>query len=616
MEIVYVYTKKRSDFGRQCNFSDRPAELHFDVGPDEKLMHDYVERNPCNVGIQCVAEMSEHEVNTERFETESRGINHVEGGWPKDINPAEIEQTTRFRKKVEKDETYTNIIQNLGGVMEHTIQQNNAIDIYEEYFLEAGLDSSNEPPSAKTINVFRDPNEVKRTATNISWYPDGPKKLAVAYSILEFQKSTHETCLDSYIWDIESPNKPELALKPISPIICLEYNPKDPHILVGGCYNGQLGYWDTRKGSHPIEMTPIEKSHRDPVYKVVFIQSKTGAECFSTSTDGQVFWWDIRKLGEPTESLKLIPNIKESSRPLGGVSLEYEPTMPTKFMVGTEQGSVLSCNRKAKTANDKIVAVYNQHFGPIYSVQRNPFFPKNFLTIGDWTARIWSEDIRESSVMWTKQHSTYLTDGCWSPVRPAVFFTSRMDGCLDVWDYLFKQNDPTLSIQVCDEALHSLRVQDQGRLVACGSHDGTTTLLELSDGLCTIARNEKVAMTAMFERETRREKILESRHREMRLKERSRSQQDKEEPERVEEVDEDYIERAEKEFYKIIEVEKKTRETKESAANNALVEAKKALENDALPLDDNPEKVDENANKEDTEVADKDEKDDNGTVDR
>ena len=43
---------------------------------------------------------------------------------------------------------------------------------------------------------------------------------------------------------------------------------------------------------------------------------------------------------------------------------------------------------------------------------------------------------------------SYMTDGCWSPVRPAVFFTTKMDGTLDVWDYLFKQNDPTLSIQV------------------------------------------------------------------------------------------------------------------------------------------------------------------------
>ena len=40
---------------------------------------------------------------------------------------------------------------------------------------------------------------------------------------------------------LENPNKPELTIKPISPLVCLEYNPKDSHILVGGCYNGQIG---------------------------------------------------------------------------------------------------------------------------------------------------------------------------------------------------------------------------------------------------------------------------------------------------------------------------------------------------------------------------------------
>lgn len=63
---------------------------------------------------------------------------------------------------------------------------------------------------------------------------------------------------------------------------------------------------------------------------------------------------------------------------------------------------VVSCNRKAKTAAEKIVCTYEGHHGPVYALQRNPFFPKNFLTVGDWTARIWSEDIKESSVMWTK----------------------------------------------------------------------------------------------------------------------------------------------------------------------------------------------------------------------
>lgn len=51
-----------------------------------------------------------------RFESESRGINHVEGGWPKDLNPEDMEATIRYRKKVEKDEHYQNTILQIAGV--------------------------------------------------------------------------------------------------------------------------------------------------------------------------------------------------------------------------------------------------------------------------------------------------------------------------------------------------------------------------------------------------------------------------------------------------------------------------------------------------------------------
>ena len=54
-----------------------------------------------------------------------------------------------------------------------------------------------------------------------------------------------------------------------------------------------------------------------------------------------------------------------------------------------------------------------------------------------------------------------------------------------------------IMFQVCDESLNALRVQEHGRLVACGSHSGTVTLLELSDGLCNIQRNEKASVTAV-----------------------------------------------------------------------------------------------------------------------
>lgn len=41
-------------------------------------------------------------------------------------------------------------------LMEHCVKQNNAINIYEEYFEEEEIvEVEDEPPSAKTINVIR-----------------------------------------------------------------------------------------------------------------------------------------------------------------------------------------------------------------------------------------------------------------------------------------------------------------------------------------------------------------------------------------------------------------------------------------------------------------------------
>ena len=48
------------------------------------------------------------------------------------------------------------------------------------------------------------------------------------------------------------------------------------------------GIFDTRKGSTAVEQSLIENSHRDPAYKTIWLQSKSGTEFFSGSTDGKV----------------------------------------------------------------------------------------------------------------------------------------------------------------------------------------------------------------------------------------------------------------------------------------------------------------------------------------
>ena len=209
------------------------------------------------------------------------------------------------------------------------------------------------------------------------------------------------------------------TLRPEHPIVCLEYNQKDPNSLVSGMFNGQVAVWDMRKGHEPVELSVIENSYRDPVHNVLWINSKSGTEFFGSSTDGQVKWWDTRKLSEPTETLIIDLSKEEQTmaNALGASCLEYEPTIPTRFMVGTEQGKVISCNRKGKTPQEKMVGKFSAHYGPVLALQRNPAFLKNFLTVGDWTARIWSEDCKESSIMWTSFHKALLTDGAWSPTR-------------------------------------------------------------------------------------------------------------------------------------------------------------------------------------------------------
>ena len=130
---------------------------------------------------------------------------------------------------------------------------------------------------------------------------------------------------ESYIWDVEYPNAPDSKIIPPSPLVCLKYNPKDQHGLIGGMYNGLVAVWDVRKGPHPVDTSMIEKSHREAVFSVAWMSSKTGTEFFSTSTDGQVLWWDTRKLSEPMEGMSLDP--EKNGNIVGGTSLDFESTM-------------------------------------------------------------------------------------------------------------------------------------------------------------------------------------------------------------------------------------------------------------------------------------------------
>ena len=68
--------------------------------------------------------------------------------------------------------------------------------------------------------------------------------------------------------------------------------------------------------------------------------------------------------------------------------MEYEATIPSRYMLGSTLGTVLACSRKAKEPQETILNTYRAHHGPVRALQRNPLFPKNFLTAGDRSMKV------------------------------------------------------------------------------------------------------------------------------------------------------------------------------------------------------------------------------------
>ena len=270
----------------------------------------------------------------------------------------------------------------------------------------------------------------------------------------------NESCTDAFIFNLEHTNKPIMTLASPDHLTAIDYNEKTPSLVGGACYRGQVCWWDDRSGPSPEGMTSFESSHYDAVYFLRWM-GKTGTEFFTGSADGFVKWWDIRNIKDPVNEVLLLPSGKTNPEfSLGINCLSYEPTISSKFLVGTDQGSVVSCRMQPKHGtNEMILAEFDHcHFGKIMSVDRNPFYPKNFLTVGDNTCKIWCEDLKSSSIMWMKPSRERLTGGAWSPTKISVFFTSRLDGVVEVWDFLHNQREPILPIKVADYPLNCIKV--------------------------------------------------------------------------------------------------------------------------------------------------------------
>ena len=103
------------------------------------------------------------------------------------------------------------------------------------------------------------------------------------------------------IWSQLLQNRPEFKFTSSSPVLTARFHPVEQHLVVGGCYSGQVLLWDMRAKALPVQRSNLAgRGHKHPVYSLGVLGVNTSPELVSVSTDGTLCHWDTSRLTDPT----------------------------------------------------------------------------------------------------------------------------------------------------------------------------------------------------------------------------------------------------------------------------------------------------------------------------
>ncbi|XP_028027091.1 dynein intermediate chain 3, ciliary-like [Bombyx mandarina] len=545
----YGYTKLRKNFGRQTLFQKVPAHIVDSIIPNKDEQKQYMLRNPVHRLVQSTMAQSENETNTEPVVVHEQGINHTEGGWPREVHIYNEDHVNRHRRRVMHDDNYVHTVLNLAPVMNHYLDQNNAIELYQAYFCDMESQKPVEKYDVKIANVFRDPSS--RPISCIQWTNEKKPKLVVAYSD---PRTTHENN-SCFFWDLNRQTIPAHEITPEEACWQLACSTLNPEQVIAGLQNGIVNLFDIREGKKPISQTSIYNSHRGPITALLYTHSRTQTEFFTGSLDGQCLWWDVRNLNQPIDclimSIKLRPNENPNIGNAEGISsMEFNSSLSTRFLCGTESGLVLNVNRMGRTHSETLPSYWEAHSGPVRTVQRSNCTSRMFLTCGDYSVRVWSEEVHTAPIIVTRPYRYEVTDATWAPLRFSSYMVVCKNGKFYYWDFLRKYKEPLTALKLSQNELTKITPYSDGESVAVGDSFGALYLLHLSENMTTPDFNDKHLMMQTYERETRREHILDNRLKEINL--RARMEQEAIINSPGDDQNEDDLQKLTDEYFKII----------------------------------------------------------------
>ncbi|KAF4553527.1 WD domain-containing protein 6 [Elsinoe fawcettii] len=384
----------------------------------------------------------------------------------------------------------------------------------------------------KEIMQFHDEKWTKRRMlSDIDFSPKYPELLLASYT-----KATNTVQAAPglvLVWNSHMPSRPEYAFTATSDILCANFSPYHPNIILGGTYSGQVCMWDTRQKSQdgaPVQRTPLageRGGHAHPIYSLSVVGTQNASNIISVSTDGTTCAWSFDMLSKPQEHLELIsPPGRSRTEDVAPTCISFPKSDPTYFLAGTEDGSVVPVHRYdragAKAGIDQRI-VYRGHTAPVTGLDFHPSRGKIdlgdlALTSGlDWSVKLWRVRPHSSALSTANTASNGLQverplldimredvvyDVKWSPTKPGVFGCVDGAGRLEVFDINVDVEVPVARAEPSHAAgdvfgvksLNKLAWEhNEGRKVAVGGLDGVVTVFEVGSelgGIDTLGKTE------------------------------------------------------------------------------------------------------------------------------
>uniref|UniRef100_A0A0K8VPH4 Dynein intermediate chain 3, ciliary n=1 Tax=Bactrocera latifrons TaxID=174628 RepID=A0A0K8VPH4_BACLA len=547
----YIYARERRRFGRQPLLSDR-TQLMLSIQPSQRMRNSYILRNPMNSSTQLSDQMAYSWVETDNVTYAEHGMYHYEGGWPREVNINDEESTMRYRKKIEREDNWGVQVMHLIHTSMDVTAQNSAVNIYQEFFVDLPPELGKDirmPFEARQCNIFHDPLKPTRPITVLDWMPSERRKflsqptnfnrvaplrtpvittkpIADTEDGDENIQTIQETARTDgnpnsfYVWDQGNALSPEVVLESTEPVRRAHFCPRDDNFIAAGLQSGMVALWDARNGGKPLKISPLEAAHREEAAALCWVHSKSNSEFYSGSYDGSVKYWDGRDLETPIQEILLDPeptDEQKNERAHGVTVLEFEYTIPVRYIIASDQGYIFIGNRKGMLPTEVLISNYRLFSGPIRTIERNPFFVKNFLIAADWCVKIWAEECKGAPTTLLMKKKNEMLCGTWSPARCSLFVTGDARGEVDFWDILLHQRKPIFTLKL-KQPIKYVKFRPDGKYLAVALENGDVQLFELDPALRQSAAKDKALLMALFERELFRSKLLEGRVEEVKLK--------------------------------------------------------------------------------------------------